>query len=498
MIVTSFYRTIFLTILFSLVIYSNAYSIRYDEGDWVNYSEFRYISSVTADQQVIYFGTTGGVTRYDTFTESWLTPLTVVNGLPSNNVRSVVFDLQFNELWIATDRGAGKYNITFESWYTDSNFPAGRITNHWNPSRFPGLFMPFEYNYANGYVSDPNMQQYQITSGYEDGDYYKMYVGTWGMGAAIINTEHQEYTPLTYGPYDKNISRVIKIGDVLWMGTGFDANERAITRFDSFRNEWDYFKSEFIYGLDNTEITSGVNSGDYTWLGTTTGLIRIDNTQRFKSYRNFANLPSLEITSLAEYGGYLYVGTDDGLTVLPATGDIPDSVFKTPLPDDLFLRGLIIYDLYVYNDELYIATDNKVFSYNASTRKFRDLDTPNSDLAYGVYDIFGDDENLYFGARFGVVMVNLSTDESWVATDHIFSSGWKINEIYADNKYIWAATDNGLWKYRKKDQYTYLYTTNDGLPTDRINSIVADGDYFWLGTREGLIRFFWNDPGRGD
>ncbi len=488
-----------LSALFLLFINLNtANAVNYDEGDWVSYTEFRYITSITADQQVVYFGTTGGVTRYDTFSESWLTPLTMVDGLPSNNVRAVVFDQQYGELWIETDFGSGRYNITFESWYTDSNFPSGKIINDWNPSRFSDLFLPFEYNYSNGIITDPNLQRYQITVGYEDDHYYKMYIGTWGMGAAIINTEYREFKLLTYGPYDRRISRVVEIGNNLWMGTRFTASSRAITRFDKDRNKWDYYKSEFVNGLDNTEITSGVNSGKYTWLGTTSGLVRIDNSNHFRTFRNFAGLPSLEILSLAEYGGHVYVGTDNGLTIMPPKGQIPDSTYKPPLPDKLSLRGYSIYDMYVFNDILYIGTDRNALAYDARAKKLIDLDTPGGDLAYGVYDIFADDENLYFGTRFAVVMVNPKTDSLLVATEHRYSSGWRIYQVYADSKYIWAATDVGLWKYRKSDGYTYMYTVADGLPVNEVNSLVADGDYFWLGTREGLVRFYWNDPHRGD
>ncbi len=477
---------------------SSARAVRYDQGDWVNFSEFRYVTSIAADQQVVYFGTTGGITRYDTMTDSWLTPITTADGLPSGNIEALVYDIQYNELWVSTDRGNGKYNLTFESWYNDSDFPSEKIKNDWRASRFSDMFMPFRYNYSNGVITDPDGRRYKVTVGYEDGDFYRMYVGTWGMGAAVINTDHFDYTILRFGLYDKNISRVIEIGDDLWMGTEFGVSDKAITRFDRYRNEWNYYRSEFVYGLDNTEITSGVQAGDYIWLGTSTGLIRIDKGDRFTTYRNYVNLPSTEIYSLANYGGYLYIGTDNGLTVLPATGNVPDSAFRAPLPDDLYLRGQVVYDLCVFKDVLYIATDRKVYSYDARANRFHAIDNPIGDLGYGVYDIFGNGISLYFGARFGVAIYDPDTEEITIATEHSFSTGWKINEVYADDKHIWAATDIGLWKYRRSDQYTYLYTIEDGLPANAVNSLVPDGDYFWLGTSEGLIRFFWNDPGRGD
>jgi len=48
------------------------------------------------------------------------------------------------------------------------------------------------------------------------------------------------------------------------------------------------------------------------------------------------------------------------------------------------------------------------------------------------------------------------------------------------------------------DGYRRLYTVGDGMISDDIRGMVLDGDYIWLATPRGLIRFFWNDPSRGD
>ena len=136
--------------------------------------------------------------------------------------------------------------------------------------------------------------------------------------------------------------------------------------------------------------------------------------------------------------------------------------------------------------------------FNSDSSQFKDLDTPAGDLSYGANDIFTDGKNLYFAARFGVVIIDTETDIASVATDPSLSDRWRILELYSDKKYIWAATSIGLWRYRKSDKTTRLYTVADGLPTNYINSLVGDGDYLWLGSQMGLIRFLWNSPGRGD
>ena len=472
-------------------------AVNYEQGDWVSYTDFKYISSIAADQKVVYFGTTGGIIRYDRFADTWLDPLTASGGLPSNNVQQLAYDPQYNELWAVTAGGTAKYNLTFESWYLDSDFPDNLVINSWSSSRFRSLFTPFRYDYVNGQIMDPNLRKYDITVGYDD-DNDLMYIGTWGLGAGIINTRLLRYEPMTYGPFSYNISKVVEIDGDLWMGTDYTLPDRAITRYDLQSQEWAYFESPYTMGLDNTEVTSGFGDGKITWLGTWGGLVKVENVNSFTTYGAIKGLPSDRIISLAEYGGYIYIGTDNGLGLFPSGDNVPDSAFETPLTDEYYLRGSRINDLLVYDGTLYIATDGGAFSYDADSLKFKDLDTPAGDLGYGVNDLFTAGDKLYFAARFAVVIIDMLTEAPTLATDPSLADHWNLREIYADNRYIWAATSLGLWRYRKSDAVTNLYTITDGLPTNDLNSLVADGDYLWLGSNQGLVRFFWNDPSRGD
>jgi len=489
---------IFSAIITAFLLYpSNSVAIDYEQGDWVEYTEFKHITSIAADQRVVYFGTTGGIIRYDRFSKSWLYPLTKAGGLPSNYVKKLAYEPNYNELWVQTDRGTAKYNVTFETWYPEFDFPSGLVKNSWNQARFPTLITPFEYDYMDGYIVDKHMRKYPITVGFEDIDDL-MYVGTWGMGPAIINTRYLDFEPIAYGPYNYNISAVIDLGGQLWMGNDYSLSDRGITRYSLDTRQWEYYEPQTTWGLNSAEVTSGMITGDCTWLGTRDGLLRVDGNNSFRIYNQFSGLPSEHILSLAEYGGFIYIGTDNGLGIMHSSGDVPDSLFKSPLPDKFLLRGFRINDLLVFKNNLYIAASDGVFMFNSDSSQFKNLDTPTGDLSYGANDIFTDGKNLYFAARFGVVVIDTETDNASVATDPSLSDRWRILRLYSDKKYIWAATSIGLWRYRKSDETTRLYTVADGLPTNYINSLVGDGDYLWLGTQMGLIRFLWNSSGRGD
>jgi len=473
-------------------------AFNYNRGDWVEFTIFRYVTSIAADQKVVYFGTTGGIICYDRIYQKWLDPMTTSDGLPSNYILKLAYDPAFDELWASTRGGVAKYNLTFRQWYQEIYFPNKLVVNDWNPGRFPSLFAPFRYNYQGGSIIDPYFRNYKITVGWRDDQNDLMYAGTWGLGPAIIDTRHLNISILPYGPFNANISHVIEVGQFLWMGTDYTRAERGLTRYDMTLEQWDYYEPGIILDLGDADLSSALAAGKAIWLGTKGGLVRMENDIGFKTYTKFSGIPSENILTLASYGGYIYVGTDNGLGVLPLGGEIPDSAFKTPLDDDLVFANHSINDLLVFKNKLYIAADNGVYRFDADSLKMQELDTPSGDLAAGANDIFCDGQNLYFAVRFGVVIIDISTDISRFATDPQLADKWRINQVYSDSLYLWGATTIGLWRYKKADGTTQLYTVADGLPTNNVNSLVKDGDYLWLGCNQALVRFLWNSPGRGD
>lgn len=491
-------KIFFLFIVISLGLIEPAGAVNFNPGDWVEYGNFRYITSITADQKVVYFGTTGGIIRYDRLNEQWLDPLTIDRGLMSDYIVKLAYDPSFDELWASTGNGIAKYNLTFQRWYADSDFPDSLVTNDWKASRFTNLFTPFRYFYQNGYISDPAMRNYRITVGWRDQLNDFMYIGTWGLGPATVDTRQMtvELTPI--GPYNSNISRLVKIGQDIWMGTDYSRAERGITKYDTQTGEWTYYEPETTFDLSDADLAGAIAVDGNIWMGTRSGLLRLDNRDEFKSYMTFSGLPSENITCLANYGGFIYVGTDRGLGVIPASGVIKDSTFKSPLPSEYLFENRLINDLMVYDNKLYIATDNEVCSYDADSLKLRELDTPGGDLAAGATAIFNYRQKMFFAIRYGIVIIDLSTNGSKLATAPAYVDRWQIYQVVADNNYIWSATTAGLWRYKLDDGSSYLYTTADGLPTNIVNSLALDGDYLWLGTSKNLVKFRWNSPGRGD
>ncbi len=461
--------------------------------DPIRFASFRYVTSIAADLETIYFGTTDGIVRFSKIYNRWLDPLPERDGLPSNYITKIAYDPQFDELWVQTRNGPAKYNLTFAEWYAESDFPESLEQNDWKPTLFSNLFMPFRFGYQSGVIQDQLFRTFPITAGIRDGQSDLMYIGTWGLGPGIINTRYRNLVLMPFGPYNSAISKVIEVGRYLWMGTPSMVSGGALTRFDRQTGEWKYYESWAVAEIRNAEMLAAVEAGEYTWIATRNGLLRKDIDDRMRLYTTFQGLPSDEVLSLALYNGNIYIGTAEGLGVLPADGELSDSGYAIALPAEFRLGGQRINDLSVYAGRLLIATNAAVYRLTDHPPKIEQLDTPAGDLAAGATDIFCGAGKLCFAVDFGVVVVDSQTESSFVASDFSLPHRRDIRQVYAADSMIWCATASGLWRYDIYNKTSMLWTGADGLPGSSLNSIVADGEYFWVGCDRGLLKLRRNE-----
>jgi hypothetical protein len=301
-------------LLFVATLSSINYTGSFEEGDWVNYTNFRYVTSVTMDQDMVYFATTGGVIRYDKFTKEWLDPLTITDGIPDERVENIAYDPEWDRVWVETPSGNAYYNPTIQRWYTGGDFPYQYARNDYSQGGFPILNTRFGYFYQDGYISDRNGRRYQLTRGAAD-DFDNLYVGTWGMGPVYINTRYNDLELIPYGPYDDNVSAVVKIGDDFWLGDGgVGLGSGALSAFNPRKGDWRWFEPRYTDGLASAQLVNGWGDKNVVWLGTEYGLTRYEkNSDIFMTFADNSALPSVEVLSVAVGSDYVFTGTSHGL-----------------------------------------------------------------------------------------------------------------------------------------------------------------------------------------
>ncbi len=207
---------------------------RYLPGDWVSYSVFRYVTSIAQDYDHVYFGTTGGVTRYDRFLRRWDAPFTTSDGLPGNWVRNLAYDPDRNEIWADTYAGAAVYQEAFGEWKWEPSFPQNLSKSDTANLTLPDLFTEFGPTTAGSdWVMDSHMDRYAITN-YLRGDYDdELWVGTWGLNAGLASVRRLQFTVFSFGLFDKDVKAILVDGDQVWFGGTGSANPSAgMTRYD--------------------------------------------------------------------------------------------------------------------------------------------------------------------------------------------------------------------------------------------------------------------------
>ncbi len=236
------------------------YQLHYRPGDWITYTNTRYINCLTTGHHQVFAGTSGGVVRYHYIRKKFDYPLTISNGLLDNDAGVVGYDSRTGYLWIATKLGlhywdpysemmtSARYSeiglpidenilsIGFETggnvWiHTGKSFysTAGNLRNFmksdpadqtiiWNgvlflqKNKLPNLFtaggQPHHYDAAGKAFVDNDFYRYPVTCFTFDAGGL-LWTGTAGAGLWYAETLSNLMKPLTYGLFMSNVSAMI-------------------------------------------------------------------------------------------------------------------------------------------------------------------------------------------------------------------------------------------------------------------------------------------------
>ncbi len=472
---------------------------KYLPGDWVSYSVFRYVTSIAQDYDHVYFGTTGGITRYDRFLLRWDDPFTTSDGLPSNWIRDLAFDPDRNQIWAYTYSGAASYQDVFGQWAWEPSFPEYLSKSDTANVRLPDLFTEFGPTTAGGdWVMDSHLDRYPITN-YLVGDYEdELWVGTWGLNAGLASLRHLQLKVFKFGLYDKDVKAILVDGDQIWFGgTGFVNPSAGITRYDRKADRWDYYSSKYVPFLPGHRVNVMASDSLYVWFGTQNGLARMSKRDdQWRSYNSFGGLPYNEVTALESDGRYTWIGTSRGLAVYDLAADSLKSI-DDPLLEDLYISCVLSDSYYVW-----VGTEYGVFTLDKENKTWYRFSTPDGLLngwvrsmaRWSEQETPSGKEDIWFGTDVGILGYSPLSDERTVYDNRTNFPGLHVVKLACDKKHLWAATQDGVWKLNRATGIWVRYSTEDGLLDNNVQKLALDGDYIWFGTPQGATRFFWNNP----
>ncbi|MCP4633864.1 MAG: hypothetical protein GY855_13135 [candidate division Zixibacteria bacterium] len=484
-------------ILFSIIFilltawqYGNSARHGYSEGDWVSFCPARTVNSIAIDDRNIYFATgEAGILRLDRFSENFLDPLTISDGLPTNNIRRIAYDRPKDELWIDTNVGTGTYEPTFRDFSSGGTFPSElELPN--SKFNIVNLFVEFGYTYFPRYILDPHARKYHMSRVVVD-DRYRAWMGFNGIGPAVVNTRSSDLMFLRSGPLTTDQRTIVYDDDYLYSGGYPDPGERSgISTLRLSLMEWKYYESPYTHGLGGSKINCADANNDVAWFGTTTGLIRFEtDSEDFITYTTFSGLPSDYISAVAIDGNNLWVGTDNGLELIKFSYRKSDSLTTGLLSRKQSFFGQFIYDIEVGDIYIYVGNQDGIFYRTREGEFWNHYSAGTIGGRRDITAILATKKGLWLGHTGEITFFNPKNEKIQTFTPPGLDEA-NINDLIAYKGIIFAATDNGLAGIKPATGENILFSDIDGLVHQQVYALEINREYLWCATRGGITRIY--------
>ena len=429
----------------------------YEYGDWIGYSCHRFVNSVAFGEDEVYFATTGGITRYDYFQNKWNFPWTVSNGLPSNNVLTVAFNINTNTVWCATDVGISYFEIFSQRWYTiltyhpddvdehvisigftdsdvwfekksgiivslDGVYSASEMQIDWfghlhtENQDLPMLFMSDGYYFdPQGVIHDTDLREYPVT-GYWFDRWGNLWISTWGLGAAKADVRTLELSLLPFGLFHPKVSAIQKTDDTFWIGSRepdyyqseYLREQNGVSVWNPEDDSWHYTQAKYNTGFYSDQINALSLSAERTLLATDQGLSEfLPERQRWLTYDQTNGLRNAHIYDVVENNDYIYIGTTAGVDRLPKSFLGTDSMKVKRIAYN-HLRNVEIYDLELQGDNLWAGTNVGAYLFNTTSDSGQFFEGDFGPGTFPVIAVAFSDSMVWFGSSRGLDGYNLN------------------------------------------------------------------------------------------
>lgn len=479
----------FLYFLFSLAIFFFGFDY-WSEGDWLTISDMRYVTRITESNKFVYVLTTGGILRWDKFSRRWLFPYSWQDILGEE--RGYEMFVSGSRVYIRTERG---YYVTTEPIAPGQRFeqinPPERsnIANSSCPDEFPLYIPPLGFLFAqDGVIIDPNFNRYPVSTCYVD-RMNNLWLGSWGLGVWLVDRRTLTMEPKPIGLGEADVRSIfISMSGVWFGGKPYGRESGGITLWDRKADRWSVFDSRFIPDMGTNNVYDIIGNDRLTFFATDLGLLIFDNERsRWKRYSYRDGLMDENLTSLLLLGDTLFIGHRCGLSYLILSSR---AIIRVTTPDYPRVNKMT-----VYKGRVYVATEEGAFWFDG--KGLTQLRTPDGYLEFRVYGVDHDSNGLWFVSDRGILFLEPEKNTRLIFPREAFSYDY-VNDVLVSERYIWLATNDGVFKIRKGDMRQFKYKRVDGLLSDFVHCVREDGDYVWFGTDSGAVRYLWNKPERYD
>ena len=461
----------------------------YDPDLWTHYTSQNIVSSIAEGESEIFFGTNGGIRRYHRFRQTWLHTITTADGLPDNWIEQMTYDRTTGDLSVRTRTGTARWMSRLESLA-----PGGFV--EFNPirplPRIPNVVLPFGY-YINGNIVRGPHRNYRITDALVD-SWNVLWIATEGLGIGRADLNFNELEFHQSGPLVRNVTALEIDGNDLWLGgrDDFDTYTRGMSRFNRETDRWQYYETDAIRRLDDTQVYDILADSADVWFATDQGVVRYrkmeDSWDTYRYRRGATTRHIRGTTSLARGESRLWLGTAKGLAVL----DLRTDTLRVVGGSQAFrIRDLSSGDRFVwaatsrglFRTPIDDVTWSAVKSHPAASQPILALSTSH-------------DTTWALAAAPPTLLVSTDPDSAWQAIPVPEAAGSTRANLSASGERAWIGTEFGVIRVNTKSGNATTLSQFDGLLDDNVHAVRLDGPYIWFATRRGLSKYRWQDDFR--
>ena len=432
--------------------------IKFHPWDWVTFSESQIINSITEGNEYIYFATNGGILRYNFFGNYWDYPISTSQGLNSNFVNSIYYDLNTNILWASTKNTLHYSNNKGESWNQINN------VNFDNIKRIGG---DKEYLYCvnNSFIIKIN-----------------------NFSGDII-----EY-----------ITKINQNDNIRWSSPiilDIDIIKNKINNF-AFLDGWYFNANNYIVGpklSDKHKITTFFSDsfGDI-WIGTNKGYVFKGSNQLLILELVYKGLTISNISDLKIWKNKLWISGNNQYNLESSINLFNYNDFKSEIftsKNEINFNFNLIYKIKkILNEWYFLSFDGiQIFEPNKENWFFLNKSQKYFDYNYE-NSISNDDQYIYLGNKNGINRFDINSFEFnyWPVSQKIGNN--PIEEIYWDGRNLWICSKMRIWRWVKEADFLTEYSSyNNNITTDffilesPVESITSSNDKIFFAEKTNLL-----------
>ncbi len=472
-----------------LILPGQASGDRFIDDLTVSYSDFSYITSIALGFHYVYFGTTGGVIRYNIEEEYWDQPLTGIRGLPNAYIKKLDVSFDDSRIVVGTDLGIFEYDEVFKQWTSLYDWP--RYENRAKHLFPEGQYIaPWGFNYlTEGALADDLGRIFQLTDIVQD-NMTNLWIGTWGLGP--VRADEHRYTMdfLPYGLLQKDITTLYYDGIDIWIGGLVGESVRSgISIFNQPDNSFEYIETFGNLIQDAFDIFDMKSNGELVYVATAGGIKVIDAETRqiVDEIGRSSGVRQEYVQCLELTDDYLFAGTPDGLFIIELLGDSSHDIVRHHLIDRSILS------LHITGDYLWIGTDRGGYRYHLDRKKFYRLKAPEITQNGNIFDIVSSEDAIWMATEDELISIDRQTADIELFPEVNNYGG--IMAVAIKDSLVAAAVESGLLLIYNGDKpRSILFTEQDGLISNNIRDLIFIDQFLWLGTDKGLTRFWYENP----